>query len=139
MDMSKEKRSRVMSHIKSKDTKCELALRRALWSKGFRHYRKNYRLFGFQVDVVFTKKKVAVFCDSDFWHGKCKVPPHTNQNYWIPKLKRNAERDELANKVLQEAGWSVLRLSDQAILKDPTQEALKVIQLLQEKEKPKLT
>jgi DNA mismatch endonuclease, patch repair protein len=128
MDMSKEKRSKVMSKIRSRETKCEIALRKALYNKGFRGYRKNHRLLGFEVDIVFPKQKVAVFCDSDFWHGKIKNPPKTNQEYWIPKLKRNLERDELANKTLEEAGWKVIRLVDKDILKNPYEAALKVIQ-----------
>jgi DNA mismatch endonuclease (patch repair protein) len=129
MDMSKEKRSRTMSRIRSKDTQCEIALRKALCAEGHRGYRKNYRLLGYSVDIVFPKQKVAVFCDSAFWHGKANQPK-TNQSYWIPKLKRNLERDELANKTLQEAGWKVIRLSDKEILKSPQQEARKVIDLL---------
>jgi len=120
-----------MSKIRSKETKCEIALRRALYSKGFRGYKKNFRLFTFEVDIVFLRKKVAVFCDSDFWHGKKSEPPKTNRDYWAPKLKRNNERDELANKTLQEAGWRIIRLSEQGILKNPEREALKVIEVLE--------
>ena len=127
--MSKENRSKVMSKIRSKETQCEITLRKALWSKGFRGYRKNFRLLGFEVDVLFSKKKVAVFCDSAFWHGKGNQPK-TNQEYWIPKLKRNLERDKIANQVLKKAGWKVIRLSDQDILEDSEREANKVIEVL---------
>jgi DNA mismatch endonuclease (patch repair protein) len=61
MDMSKEKRSKVMSKIRSKETRCEITLRKALYSKGYRGYRKNVRVLGFGVDIVFSRKKVAVF------------------------------------------------------------------------------
>jgi DNA mismatch endonuclease, patch repair protein len=130
MDMSKENRSRTMSRIRSKETKCEISLRKALFSKGYRGYRKNIRVLGFEVDIVFSRKKVAVFCDSDFWHGKSVQLPKSNQEYWIPKLKRNAERDRLANQTLKVAGWKVIRLIDKAILEDPEREANKIIVLL---------
>jgi DNA mismatch endonuclease (patch repair protein) len=85
------------------------------------------------VDIVFKRQKVAVFCDSAFWHGKANIPK-SNQEYWIPKLKRNYERDELANKALQDAGWKVIRLADKDILKDPEGEADKVIELVRQQQ-----
>ena len=129
--MSREKRSKVMSKIRSKDTKCEIALRKALYSKGYRGFRKNIRLLGFEVDVLFYRGKVAVFCDSDFWHGKKNEPPKTNREYWAPKLKRNKERDEQANRALMEAGWHVIRLSEHDILEDVERETRKVIGILE--------
>ena len=64
-----EKRSKIMASIKGKDTKIELLLRKALWKEGIRGYRVNVKLPG-KPDIVFTKYKVAIFCDGDFWHGK---------------------------------------------------------------------
>lgn len=100
-------RSENMRRIKSKDTSIEIKLRKALWNKGFR-YRKNCKdIFG-NPDLCFKKKKVAIFCDSEFWHGKNllekKYIPKTNTNFWIPKLKRNIERDLQVNKKLIEDG-----------------------------------
>jgi DNA mismatch endonuclease (patch repair protein) len=129
--MSKEKRSKVMSKIRSKNTRCEIALRKTLYSKGYRGYRKNIRLLGFEVDVLFSREKVAVFCDSDFWHGKKNEPPKTNRKYWVPKLKRNRERDEQASRALTEAGWHVVRLSEHDILENAERETRKVIQILE--------
>lgn len=129
--MSKEKRSKVMSKIRSKETKCEIALRKALFSTGYRGYRKNIRILGFEVDVAYTKKKVAVFCDSDFWHGKKKEIPRTNSAFWEAKLKRNRERDIEANQALLQAGWLVMRLNEQDILNDSEKEARKVIEALE--------
>ena len=129
--MSKETRSKVMSKIRSKETKCEIALRNALRSKGFCHYRKNFRLLGIEVDVVFPREKVAVFCDSDFWHGKKKEAPKTNSEYWTAKLERNRERDKEANQILRTAGWRVIRLNEQDILGDSEREARKVIEALE--------
>ena len=117
--MSKEARSRVMSKIRSRDTKCELALRRALRSAGITRYRKNVRISGFEVDVAFFHERVAVFCDSDFWHGRKDEFPKSNKAYWIPKLKRNMERDRLATEALRHVGWKVLRLWEEDILAQP--------------------
>ena len=67
-DLTPEQRRKNMQSIKSKETKIEIILRKALWAKGFR-YRKNYKKFIGTPDIVFTKQKVAIFCDSEFWHG----------------------------------------------------------------------
>ncbi len=108
-------RSRNMAAIKRSDTKPEIALRRALHQLGLR-YRKDLRidLDGARVrpDIVFTKRKVAVFVDGCFWHvcpdhGR---QPTVNDWYWAPKLRRTMERDRHANEVLSKAGWHVIRL-----------------------------
>ena len=90
-----EIRSRNMKAIKSKDTCIEKILRKALWSKGYR-YRKNYSKLPRKPDIVFVREKIAVFCDSEFWHGKdwdrenCKIK--SNREYWIKKIERNIQR-----------------------------------------------
>ena len=68
-NLTVEQRKKNMQHIKSKDTKIEIALRKALWNKGYR-YRKNYCLLPGKPDIVLTKYKIAIFCDSEFFHGK---------------------------------------------------------------------
>ena len=84
-----------MSRIRSKDTQIEVKLRKELWSRGLR-YRKNVRSVPGKPDVAFIGKKVAVFCDSEFWHGYDwdvrKAAIKTNREYWIPKIERNMER-----------------------------------------------
>ena len=99
-----------------KDTKPELALRRALHGRGYR-YRKDYRLDlagGTRVrpDIVFTARKVAIFVDGCFWHGcpEHGSRPAVNVWYWEPKLRRNAERDRAADAALAAAGWAVVRV-----------------------------
>ncbi len=67
--LTPEQRKKNMRNIKSKDTKVELILRKALWNKGHR-YRKNYTKVKGKPDICFPKIKLALFCDSDFWHGK---------------------------------------------------------------------
>jgi len=126
-------RSENMRRIRSKDTSIEIILRKALWHKGFR-YRKNCKdVFG-KPDICFKKKKVAIFCDSEFWHGKNlleeKYIPKTNTDFWIPKLKQNIERDLQVNKKLKEDGWTVLRFWEQDIRKNTQICVLKVLDTL---------
>jgi DNA mismatch endonuclease, patch repair protein len=97
-----------MSAIHSENTKPEIELRKALWAKGLR-FRKYYGKE--KIDIAFPKPKIAVFVDGCFWHG-CPIHSHvpkSNKKYWIPKLKRNVERDISKNERLELEGWKVLR------------------------------
>lgn len=118
MSLSKKKckkkpftRSEIMSKVKSKNTNIEVILRKALWGKGLR-YRKNYNKLIGTPDIVFLKAKLAIFCDSEFWHGKYflegKSIPKTNQNFWVEKIRTNIERDKKVDSKLIEDGWKVL-------------------------------
>lgn len=114
-------RSENMSRIRGKDTSIEIKLRKALWSRGIR-YRKNCKdIFG-KPDICFKTKKVAVFCDSEFWHGKIYLEenkvPKTNTEYWIKKLERNIARDIAVKEKLQADGWTVLRFWEKDIKKN---------------------
>ena len=108
-------RSANMRANRRKDTKPELALRRALHAQGYR-YRKDYRLelAGTRVrpDIAFTARRVAVFVDGCFWHccPEHGSQPANNTWYWAPKLVRNVERDRAADSALAAAGWSVVRV-----------------------------
>ena len=108
-------RSANMRANRRKDTKPELALRRALHARGYR-YRKDYRLelAGTRVrpDIAFTARRVAVFVDGCFWHccPEHGSQPANNTWYWEPKLARNVERDRAADAALAAAGWSVVRV-----------------------------
>jgi DNA mismatch endonuclease (patch repair protein) len=113
-------RSENMRRIKSKDTSIEILLRKELWKRGLR-YRKNVKdVFG-KPDIVFKGKKVAIFADSEFWHGKYlmegKYIPQTNTEFWVEKIKRNIERDKEVNKKLKNDGWTVLRFWESDIRK----------------------
>ncbi len=126
-------RSENMSRIKGKDTSIELVLRKALWKQGYR-YRKNCKnIFG-KPDICFIGKKVAVFADSEFWHGKYllegKYIPKTNSEYWIPKIKRNIERDREVNQKLIDEGWVVLRFWGEEILKNTDNCVIKIVQAI---------
>lgn len=110
---SKEKRSEIMSKIRSKNTKIEIKLRKALWAAGLRGYRIHCKLPG-KPDIAFTKKKLVIFTDGSFFHGYNwkvlgKIPP---RKYWQKKIKKNMERDKKYNKLLKVHGWKVLRFLD---------------------------
>lgn len=111
-------RSENMRLIKSKDTSIETMLRKELWEKGYR-YRKNCADIYGKPDICFKGKKIAVFCDSEFWHGKNllegKYIPKTNTDFWVKKIKRNIERDNEVNNFLEKKGWTVLRFWEQNI------------------------
>ena len=110
-----------MSRIRCKDTKIELILRKELWSRGL-HYRKNVPSVLGKPDIAFMGKKIAVFCDSEFWHGfdweNRKTAIKSNQDFWINKIERNIKRDEEVNKQLTDEGWLVLRFWGKAIIKN---------------------
>lgn len=127
-----EKSHRSMSHIRGKDTSIEVALRKALWAKGYR-FRKNYKKLPGSPDIALTKYKIAVFCDSEFFHGKdwdalkCRLEKGKNPGYWISKIQRNMERDMEKDKLLRFEGWTVIHFWGKDILKD-TDECVKVIE-----------
>ncbi|MFA6570639.1 MAG: very short patch repair endonuclease [Bacteroidota bacterium] len=111
------KRSKNMSAIKSKDTSIEVILRKELWKRGLRYRKNDKTIFG-NPDIIFKSKRIAVFCDSEFWHGKKFLNgeiPKTNSEFWIRKLNKNIERDKTVNKILKKTGWTVLRFSDKEI------------------------
>ena len=116
-----EQRHKNMQAVKSKDTAIELLLRNELWSRGIR-YRKNVKSIIGKPDIAFIKKKVAVFCDSEFWHGfdweHKKSDIKSNRDFWIPKIEKNIARDKEVNDALAADGWIVLRFWGQQIKKD---------------------
>ena len=110
-----------MQAIRSKDTRIELALRNALWHKGIR-YRKNYKELPGKPDIAITKYRIAVFCDSDFWHGydweNRNQRIKSNREYWIPKIERNMQHDREVTAALEDSGWLVLRFWEFQIKKE---------------------
>ena len=127
-NLTKEQRHKSMTRIRSKNTKIELQLRKALWSEGIR-YRKNYSHLSGKPDIVITKYRIVIFCDSSFWHGRNfegKKKPATNHDYWERKIRHNIERDEQVNKRLRVEGWFVLRFWDFEIIKH-LDECIKIV------------
>lgn len=110
--LTEEQRRKNMQAIKSKDSEIERLLRSALWKRGYR-YRKNDRRLEGKPDVVLSKYKIAVFCDSEFWHGYDwdvrKEDIKSNRAFWIKKIEGNMKRDAAVNEILQKQGWTVLR------------------------------
>lgn len=112
--MTKEQRSKNMSHIRSKDTSIELKVRKYLFSLGYR-YRVNYKELPGKPDIVFTKKKIAIFIHGCYWHGhNCNSRyahvSKSNTDYWNTKIQRNQERDKINIEQLEKDGWKVIVL-----------------------------
>jgi DNA mismatch endonuclease, patch repair protein len=110
-----------MSQVRGKNTSIEILMGKALWAKGLR-YRKQYKKLYGTPDFVLVKHKVAIFCDSAFWHGyknmKTKIHKFkSNKTFWKNKITENIERDKKINKELKKQGWIVLRFWDFEIKK----------------------
>lgn len=135
---SSEKSSRALSGSKSSDTKPEILLRSAIWRLGLR-FRKNARQLPGKPDVVFSRERIAVFCDGDFWHGrnwrerKNKLEKGANSAYWIPKIQANIDRDRVHNKQLRQEGWTVIRVWETDIIADPMKVAVMIADLVASK------
>ena len=116
-----EQRKKNMRAIRSRDSEIELLLRRELWKRGIRYRKNDGKVFG-KPDIVFKRKKIAVFCDSEFWHGydweNARNKIKSRRDFWIPKIEANMKRDSLVNQVLQSQGWIVVRFWGNDIKKD---------------------
>ena len=136
MKKTKEQISYNMRQVKNKDSEIECLLRKELWSRGIQ-YRKNVTKIIGKPDIAFVGKKVAVFCDSEFWHGydweKRKADFKTNQEFWIPKIERNMQRDIEVNEALAAEGWTVLRFWGHEIKKETSACVDKIEKALKEK------
>ena len=119
---SKEKRSEVMSKIRSKDTKPEILVRKMLFARGYR-YRLHVKNLPGKPDIVMPKYKAAIFVHGCFWHlhSGCRegTIPKTRTEYWEKKLLGNRERDKKHRRALRKAGWRVLRLWECEVEKNP--------------------
>lgn len=109
--------SKIMSCIKSKNTRPEITLRKALWAAGLR-FRVNIKIHGIRPDIVFTRAKIAVFCDGDFWHGhnwairgfgSLENELSHYSEYWKTKILNNIKRDNAQSLKLSQNGWTVIR------------------------------
>ena len=121
MQKTPEQISFNMRRVKNKDSAIELALRKELWNRGLR-YRKNVKSVYGRPDIAFIGKKIAVFCDSEFWHGYAwditQDEFQSRRDFWIPKIERNIQRDQEVNEKLRSDGWIVLRFWGKEIKRD---------------------
>lgn len=130
--LTPEQRQRNMKNIKSSNTSIEICLRKALWKRGIR-YRINYKDLPGKPDIAITKYKIAIFCDSEFWHGKDweelkkRLERGERADFWINKISKNRERDEKVNNELKYLGWIVIRFWGKEIAKN-VDECVKVIE-----------
>lgn len=120
--LSKEQRRKNMQNVRSKDTKAEIMLRKALWHKGIR-YRKNYSKLPGKPDIVLIRQKIAIFIDGDFWHARwhqdCPGEQvQSNKMFWRKKLANNVQRDREINDILTDKGWLILRFWESDVKKN---------------------
>ncbi|MBR4344164.1 MAG: very short patch repair endonuclease [Lachnospiraceae bacterium] len=130
--LTKEQRKRNMQSIKSSDTEIERILLKALWEKGIM-YRKNFKGLLGSPDIVLTKYKIVVFCDSEFFHGKDwdeqkkRLGKGDNGIFWVNKISKNIERDMDVNRSLEADGWKVIRFWGREIKKN-TNDCVKTVE-----------
>jgi len=139
MKKTSEQISYNMSRVKNKNSEIEQLLRKELWKRGLR-YRKNVTTVYGKPDIVFLRKKIAVFCDSEFWHGfdweHRKNDIKSNKEFWIKKIERNIQRDKEVNDKLQADGWIVLRFWGKAIKTETALCADKIEKAVHNNEQP---
>lgn len=132
---TREERSRIMSLIRSTNTKVERdfakLISKNLYNLGYR-YRRNYRKLLGKPDMVFVTKKVAIFIDGDFWHGyKFDISTtRLTKGYWREKIAKNMERDKYVNRMLKKQGWRVIRIWEHELKKKPLVVLNKIIKAI---------
>lgn len=120
-----------MSRIRGKNTGPEMKIRKMLFALGIRGYRIHYNLPG-KPDLVFVKKKIVIFIDGCFWHKcpDCFHEPETRKEFWIKKINSNVERDEKNTVQLNEDGWTVFRIWEHEVRKEPEAVVRRIVDLL---------
>ena len=128
---SSKRASYTLSRNRSVDTRCEQVISTELRKLGLR-FQKNVRTLPGAPDIVFSKERVIVFCDGDFWHGrdwerrKRKLRKGSNGSYWVQKIQANIDRDQQQNRYLRKLGWKVIRIWERDILTDTSRMAQKI-------------
>ena len=121
---TQEQITKNMKKVKSRDSKIEILLRKELWKRGLRYQKNVNEIFG-KPDIVFRGKRIAIFCDSEFWHGfnweERKKDFKTHQKFWIPKIERNIDRDLEGTIQLRDEGWTVFRFWGKEIIKNTSE------------------
>jgi len=110
--LTKDQRRKNMQAVKAKNTKIENRLAKSLFARGYRYRKNDNKVFG-KPDITFKRYKIAIFCDSEFWHGKDwetqRLEIKSNKDFWYNKIESNINRDNLVNCKLNESGWTILR------------------------------
>lgn len=129
--LTPEQRKCNMSRIRGKNTEPEIMFRKLLFSHGIRGYRIHYDLSG-KPDVVFIKKKIAIFIDGCFWHKcpECFQEPETRKEFWMKKIHSNVDRDMKVNEQLRKDGWTIIRFWEHEVRKSPDSVIEKIISFL---------
>lgn len=133
---TKEKRSEIMSKIRSQNTKIELLVFSELRKRKV-YFQKHYKRATGNPDIALPSKKKAVFIDGDFWHGYrfSKIKNRLPKKYWLPKIERNIKRDKIIKAKLKKEGWQILRVWEHQIQKNPDKTVDKIVAFLGAKEK----
>lgn len=125
-----------MSRIKGSGSKIERVLGSALWRAGVR-YRKQYKAVPGRPDFAVVYARIAIFCDSSFWHGRgwpnASEAFRTNRDFWVPKIESNIRRDAEVNALLVQRGWVVVRFWDDDILKRTDECVAKVLRAIEQR------
>ncbi len=133
--LTKEQRRKNMQAVKSKGSKIETTLAKELWRLGHR-YRKNDKAVYGKPDLTMKRYKLAIFVDSEFWHGKDwekhKQDHKSNQDFWHNKIERNIQRDIEVNVYLMNLEWKVLRFWGQDVIKNLRTCSDKIIDVIDE-------
>ena len=127
--------SKTARKIKDKNSKIEQLLAKAMWNSGLRYRKQCREVFG-KPDFCFKGKKIAIFCDSEFWHGKKFLEGEgfkTNSDFWETKIKKNIERDIKVNQRLENEGWKVIRLWGKEIKDDRAQCVKKIKRVMEQR------
>jgi DNA (cytosine-5)-methyltransferase 1 len=134
--LTKEQRQKNMQAAKATGSKIEIALTKMLFARGHRYRKNDKTVFG-KPDLTFKKHKIAVFIDGEFWHGKNwevrKYDHKSNQDFWLPKIERNIERDKEVNSELENQGWTILRFWGKEIEKELLNCVLKIEEAINNK------
>ena len=119
--LTPEQRRKNMQAVKAKGSVIEVTLAKALWNKSYRYRKNDKAVFG-KPDLTFKKLQIAIFIDSEFWHGKDwknrKHDHKSNQEFWHNKIERNINRDKIVNRTLQKSNWIVIRFWGKQVQKN---------------------
>lgn len=133
--LTAEQRRKNMQAVKSKGSKIEIALARELWKRGCRYRKNDKSVFG-KPDLTMKRYKLAIFVDSEFWHGKDwstrKHDHKSNQEFWLKKIQRNIERDKEVNERLLKDKWKVFRFWGEDVTKNLRNCTDKIIKTIDE-------